>query len=120
MAQGTGSGTGGPTRGAVLAALGAFVICVASVAQAHALQYITGHITVLEPTYLPDKIALQMDVGNTACPPGKWLSWVQTRTRDTQSVYATMLSALLAGKKVDFVINDNDVTCEGQFFHIYP
>jgi hypothetical protein len=31
-----------------------------------------------------------------------------------------MLSALLAGKRVDFVINDNDATCTGQYFHIYP
>ena len=89
-----------------------------------ALQYITGHITQLEPTYMPDKIALQMDVGNTACPAGKWLWWVNgaaaaTGAQDSQSVYATMLAALLSRKSVDFVIDDGDTTCNGKFFHLH-
>jgi hypothetical protein len=104
-----------------LAVLGAVLTCLAPISPACALQYISGHITQLEPTYLPDQIAVQIDAGNTACPAGKWLWWALGPThKDTQSVYATMLAALLAGKRVDFVINDNDATCAGQFFHIYP
>jgi hypothetical protein len=102
--------------------LAAIAVSVGSIKSALALQYISGHITQLEPTYMPDQIALQMDTGNAACPAGTWLWWKvgSTTHKDTQSVYATMLSALLAGKRVDFVINDNDGTCVGQFFHVYP
>jgi hypothetical protein len=109
-------------RRTMFSVLGACAVSVTSLSQAHALQYITGRITQLEPTYMPERIALQMDAGNAACPAGTWLQWVQlpTQHRDTHSVYATMLSALIAGKRVDFVINDNDATCTGQFFHIYP
>jgi hypothetical protein len=82
----------------------------------HALQPITGHITVLESTYMPSSISLQLDAGNTACPAGKWLRW--TNTASVEATYSTMLAALLANKKVNFYINDNDTSCTGQFFHI--
>jgi hypothetical protein len=83
---------------------------------AEALQYLTGHITVLESTYMPTSISLQLDSGNTACPAGKWLKW--TNAQSVQATYSTMLSALLSGRQVDFVIDDNDTTCTGRFFHI--
>lgn len=91
---------------------------------AAAFQTITGHITQLEPTYMPGTITLQMDAGNTACPAGKWLSWVNGASaipgaQNSQVVYATMLAALLSRKTVDFVIDDNDTACNGKFFHIH-
>lgn len=108
-------------RRIVLALVAGFTLAGPLVAPAHAIQYIQGHILQLEPTYLPDQIALQIDAGNTACPSGHWLWWNQGASthKDSASVYATMLAALLAKKTVDFVINDNDTTCVGQFFHIY-
>jgi hypothetical protein len=92
-------------------------IAVFASGPAHALQYLTGHIVVLESTYMPNSISLQLDVGNTACPAGRWLQWKKPGTME--ATYSTMLAALLALKKVDFIINDNDSTCEGQFFHIW-
>ena len=84
---------------------------------AHALQELVGHITVLESTYMPTSISLQLDGGNTACPAGKWLRW--TNAASTEATYSTMLAALLANKIVRFYIDDNDVSCTGRFFHIY-
>jgi len=101
----------------------AVVAVLAFFQPAFALQYISGHITQLEPTYMPDGIALTMDVGNTACPAGKWLWWANGGAagghQSSQAVYATMLAALLSGKKVDFIINDDDAGCKGQFFHLH-
>ena len=93
---------------------------IAATGPAQALQYITGHVTQLEPSYMPNKITLQMDAGNAACPAGKWLVWTTgvNASPNTQDVYGTMLAALLSSKPVDFVINDNDASCNGQFFHI--
>jgi hypothetical protein len=91
--------------------------------QALAIQYITGHITQLEPTYMPGRIMMQMDTGNAACPAGAWLQWNNGGQAGgalgSQAVYATMLAALLAGKVVDFIINDDDHNCVGQFFHLH-
>lgn len=83
---------------------------------AHALQALTGHIVVLESTYMPGSISLQLDVGNAACPAGKWLRW--TNAASAEATYSTMLAALLANKKVNFYIDDNDASCTGRFFHI--
>ncbi|NJO12883.1 MAG: hypothetical protein HC872_04800 [Gammaproteobacteria bacterium] len=83
---------------------------------AHALQAITGHITVLESTYMPGSISLQLDTGNAACPAGKWLRW--TNPASAEATYSTMLAALLANKKVNFYIDDNDANCVGRFFHL--
>jgi hypothetical protein len=97
----------------------AFVLTVMALLvadKAHALQQLSGHITVLESTYMPTSISFQLDVGNAACPAGKWLKW--TNTASMQATYSTMLAALLAGRKVNFFINDNDATCTGQFFHV--
>jgi hypothetical protein len=94
---------------------------------ASAIQYIAGRITQLEPTYMPDRIGLQMDSTNRAahpnCVAGNWLWWTNGSaaggTQNSQAVYATMLAALLSRKKVDFVVDDNDPGCNGRFFHIY-
>jgi len=86
-----------------------------SSSQAHALQYITGHVTLLEPTYLPDMISFQMDAGNAACPAGQFVFW---RGGATEAVYTTLLSALLANKTINFVIEDDDTSCTGRFVHI--
>ena len=83
---------------------------------AQALQALTGHITVLESTYMPGSISLQLDEGNAACPAGKWLRW--TNAASAEATYSTMLAALLANKKVNFYIEDNDASCTGRFFHI--
>jgi hypothetical protein len=94
----------------------AFAISACLCSTAQALQLINGHVTLLESTYLPNEITFQLDSGIPACPTGTWLHWKKTGTID--QTYASLLSALLAGKKVNFFINDNDATCVGQFFHI--
>lgn len=38
-----------------------------------ALEWITGNVLVVEPTYLPNVVSFQLDAGNVACPVGRWL-----------------------------------------------
>jgi hypothetical protein len=105
---------------APLIIMGGLALIPFAAAPAHAIQFITGHVTLLEPTYMPGKFVLQMDVGNTACPAGTWLSWEKPAVENVQAAYATALAALMGGKVINFVINDNDTTCKGQFLHISP
>jgi hypothetical protein len=97
--------------------MGGLALLPFAAAPAHAIQYITGHVTLLEPTYMPGK---QMDVGNAASPAGTWLMWDKPAAEYVQAAYATALAALMAGKVINFVINDNDTSCKGQFLHISP
>jgi hypothetical protein len=101
-----------------LTLLGGLALLEFAVTPAQAIQFITGHVTLLEPTYMPGKFVLQMDVGNTACPAGTWLTWEKPASENVRAAYATALTALMSGKTINFVINDNDTTCQGQFFHI--
>jgi hypothetical protein len=84
------------------------------------LVYITGRVTTLEPTYMPNRISLQMDAGSPACPRGKWLSWEAgtAGAPHIQAVYATLMAALLDTRNVTFVVYDSDVNCVGRYLHL--
>jgi hypothetical protein len=83
-----------------------------------ALQFITGHVTFLESTYMPGWFVLKMDEADAAnvCPPDTLLKW--TNPKSAQATYASALAALTSGKIVNFVVKENDATCTGQFFHV--
>ena len=95
--------------GAVLAALSS---------TSSALELITGNVTAVEPTYLPNAVSFQIDVGNVTCPVGKWLVWAKPDQSNNKAVYATLMTALVTGKKVNFLINNGDSTCVGQYLHL--
>ena len=54
---------------------------------AQALDVITGHVTTVEPTYLPGKVDFAMDAGDPAnpaiCPAGTWLWWANATQATT-------------------------------------
>jgi hypothetical protein len=80
--------------------------------------YITGRVTLLEPTYMPQRFQLQMDDGASLCPAGTWLVWEKPSPDLVKAVYATALTALLYENHITFEIKPNDNTCRGQSFKI--
>lgn len=91
---------------------------VAAVLPAHALETISGQVTVIEATYMPTKITFQMSMGNTSCPAGTWLTWQNADTSNNRAVLATLLTAATSGRNINFVINNGDTTCKGLFLHL--
>jgi hypothetical protein len=91
-----------------------------SLGHANALESFYGKVTTLEPSYLPNRVAFVMDTGNSTCPAGTWLIWVNADASNNKAVYATLLAAISAGKRVKFHINDGDTTCTGRHLHLLP
>lgn len=85
---------------------------------ASALQMIRGNVREIEVTYMPARIQFTLSEGNTACPKGKTLVWANSSQDNNKVVYATLVSALVGGKKVNFYVDDNDQTCTGKFIYI--
>lgn len=83
-----------------------------------ALETIRGRVTIVEPTYLPLVVYFQMDTGNATCPLGTWLKWQNSDAQNNRAVYATLMTALMAGKQVNFIIDDGDSTCTGRYIHL--
>ena len=95
-----------------------FILVLFSVSvQAH--QYIKGKIISMEVSYMPASIIIVMDTGNTACPAGTPLKWQNQSWDNNKIIQSNALAAMLAGKKISFVINDNDTNCIGQYFYIH-
>jgi len=82
------------------------------------VEYITGKVTILQPTYLPGLVSLQMDSGNATCPAGTWLEWGNPSTENNLAMHSTLMAAMIAGKRIHFIINDGDTSCRGQFVHL--
>ncbi|WP_445114749.1 hypothetical protein [Acinetobacter sp. WZC-1] len=88
-----------------------YLVC----AKAHAVEVVTGKVKILEATYMPAKILLQLNAGTSSCPAGTWLSWSNPNTDNMKATYATLLMALSSGKSINIYINNS---CEGQYLHI--
>lgn len=95
--------------GAILAALSG---------TSSALEMITGTVSDVEPTYLPGAVSFRLNAGNAACPVGKWLMWQNPDPDNNKAVYATLMTALVSGKRVSFFINDGDSNCIGRYLHL--
>jgi hypothetical protein len=83
-----------------------------------ALESFVGNVVTLEPSYLPSVVAFQMNAGNATCPSGTWLFWGTADQQNNKGVYATLMTALIAGKQIRFHINNGDTTCKGQHIHL--
>ena len=96
--------------------IAALALCAIST-NSFAVEYITGKVTIVEASYLPNSVYAQMDAGNSACPAGTWLKWEKS-AESNKGAYVTLLAAFLNNSTVNFVINDGDTSCTGQFLHI--
>jgi hypothetical protein len=89
---------------------------------AQALDVITGHVTIVEPTYLPGKVDFMMDAGDPTnpaiCPAGTWLWWANANNDNNAAVYAMVITAVTTGQKIQFFINAGDTTCTGVYIHL--
>lgn len=94
-----------------------FAMCVLF-NSANAIQWIKGKVTGIEVTYLPVTLYFFLDTGNTACPAGKAMKWESASTENNKAIHSTVLAAMLAGKKLNIVINDNDTNCVVRFIYI--
>lgn len=94
-----------------------FAVCVFC-SSANAIQWIKGHVTGIEVTYMPTSLRFYLDAGNPACPAGTQMKWANPSAENNKVVHSTVLAAMLAGKKLNIVINDNDTTCIVQYVYI--
>ncbi|PPT41587.1 hypothetical protein XarbCFBP8132_10730 [Xanthomonas arboricola] len=85
---------------------------------ADALEWISGRVTSIEATYMPARIPFVLNGGNATCPAGKSLSWANPNIENNKAIYATLIASLTTGKKLTFIIDDNDKTCLGKFIYL--
>ena len=85
---------------------------------------VDAHIIRVEPSYIPEKVYLQLDVDAGSCPAGAWLQWISrgadlpSRVANAQAVLATAMTALTAGKRM--TLFGNNAGCELVFVHLIP
>ncbi|WP_372382528.1 hypothetical protein ACCQ12_19705 [Xanthomonas sp. NCPPB 1068] len=98
----------------LVALLGLAAVCE----KAEALQYISGRVLSIEATYMPAQIPFVLSAGNTACPAGKPLYWANSNIDNNKAIYAALMTSLTTGKKITFIIDDDDRKCIGKFIYI--
>lgn len=98
--------------------LSIFVCLIAMSTSANAIEWIRGKVTSIESTYLPGSMQFVLDGGSTSCPAGKVLKWQKSDLENNKMVYSTILAAMLSGKTIQLVVNDNDTNCIGQYIYI--
>src|SRR5689334_1726064 len=84
--------------------------------------YLSGHVTFIEASYMPQFIRFQIDTADTHCggsgPGGNpnlyWDSTSGNGTTDNiKAVYATLVAAYLSGRKVYPIWDDLTVDARG-------
>ncbi|WDI95689.1 hypothetical protein JH280_00590 [Xanthomonas campestris] len=85
---------------------------------AAALQYITGRVVRVEATYMPTQIPFILTEGNAVCPAGKPVYWSNSNTENNKAIYAILIAAMTAGKKITIIVDDNDQSCKGKFLYL--
>lgn len=98
----------------LVALFGLTVVC----GKAEALQYISGRVLSIEATYMPVQIPFVLNAGNTTCPAGKPLYWANSNIDNNKAIYAALMTSLTTGKKITFIIDDDDKKCIGKFIYL--
>jgi hypothetical protein len=96
--------------------IGLLLLCACC--SANAVQWIKAKVTSIEVTYMPTTLYFYLDSGNTACPVGKAMKWENASAENNKIIHSTVLAAMLAGKKLHVVINDNDTNCVVRYVYI--
>ena len=83
-----------------------------------------AHVIRVEPSYIPEKVNIQIDTSAGSCPAGSWIQWIargadqQAKIANAQAVLATAMTALAAGRRVTLV--GNNAGCSLDFIHLVP
>ncbi|MBB5367519.1 MULTISPECIES: hypothetical protein [unclassified Janthinobacterium] len=93
------------------------ILCF-SISNVYAFESAVGRVTSIEASYLPGTMFFSLDGGSKSCPAGVRIEWSKADLANNKAVYATLLTSLVAGKKLSIVINDGDTNCKGQFIYI--
>ena len=91
----------------------AFSLLSVTTASNAAETYITGHVTMIDATWMPAQFSFLLDSGDSVCPLTTWVKWASSDFSNNKAVYATLVTALVSGKKVDFHHDDADTSCKG-------
>lgn len=84
--------------------------------------YIEGHVTFVEPTYIPGTINFSLDVGASGCAAGSYLHWnprgstEASQIANDQAILSALMTAYTSGKKVRVFGNAAD--CSINFIHM--
>jgi hypothetical protein len=74
---------------------------------------IEGHVTNVQATYMPVEFTFGLDAGNATCPVNFFFWFTNTDKEKTKAQYATILAALLSGKKVSAIYDTAAVGSKG-------
>ena len=88
-----------------------------SMFSAHADEMVTARVTLVEPSYMPGAVVFMIDKSLPSCPAGSWLNW-NKGADNNRAVYASLLSAMITGKRITLYINSGDTTCAGKHLHV--
>ena len=103
---------------------GAAIACL-SLAAPSAFAYdwsVTGHVTMIEPSYMPNQLIFMIDAPGGSCAAGAMLSWnirgsdQASQIANVNSVYSALVTALAAGRTV--TIFGNNSNCSIDFIHL--
>jgi hypothetical protein len=82
-----------------------------------ALETAQAHVTIVETTYMPAQITLQVDTGTASCPAGTWLKWINSNVDNVKSAFSLLIAAANSGSRIQYFINSGDTTCQVQFLY---
>ncbi len=66
---------------------------------------------------MPGVVSFQIDKPLPSCPLGTWFTW-NKGAENNKAIYASLLAAMNAGKRINLYINSGDTSCSGQYLHI--
>lgn len=104
--------------------LAAAILTTLSNAPAHAAARSVNsvRVTLIEPGYMPDSIAFQIDKAAGACPAGAFLRWYAqgadstAKSANVNAIYSALMTALASGKTLNLGVEDS--TCSVSVFQI--
>lgn len=94
-------------------AIGALALAPAS----WALENAQAHVTIVESSYMPVSVTVQVDVGSPSCPAGAWLTWSNANVDNVKATFALLIAATNSGNRVVYYVNNGDASCLVQFLH---
>ena len=73
---------------------------------------VVGHVTQIEPSYVPASLAFAIDVAAGACPAGPWLIFTGTTASNNlpdnvKAIYAGLVAAMQSGTLVEVYGTDS-------------
>jgi hypothetical protein len=98
--------------------LAAAILTVVAETPAHAAAQMVNatRVTLIEPSYMPDSIAFQIDKPVGACPAGAFLRWyargadLATKVANVNAIYSALVTAQASGKNLNLGVEDSNCT----------